>query len=59
MPVAAPDVDPRLLDPRGAWADTGRYDEAAREVAGRFSANFAKFAPHVGEEVRAAGIGSG
>ena len=59
MPVAAPDVDPRLLDPRGAWADTGRYDEAAREVAGRFSANFAKFAPHVGDEVRAAGIGPG
>src|SRR5206468_1793100 len=54
-----PSVDPRLLGPRGAWADTGRCDEAAREVAGRFSANFAKFAPHVGEDVRAAGIGPG
>jgi phosphoenolpyruvate carboxykinase (ATP) len=57
MPVACPGVDPALLDPGGTWADKARYEQAAREVAGRFEANFAKFAPQVGSEIRAAGIG--
>lgn len=56
MPAACPEVDPALLDPRGTWADKRGYDRAAREVAGRFEANFAKFAPFVGREVQAAGI---
>ena len=43
-------------DPRGTWADKGGYDEAARDVARRFAANFEKFAADVPAEVRAAAI---
>ena len=32
------------------------YDRMAREVAKRFEDNFARFAPHVGDDVKAAGI---
>jgi hypothetical protein len=35
------------------------YDQHAREVAGRFEGNFARFAGQVGAEIRAAGIGPG
>lgn len=56
MPTACTDVDPALLDPRGTWADKDAYDSTAREVAGRFEGNFARFAPLVGPEIRAAGI---
>jgi phosphoenolpyruvate carboxykinase (ATP) len=58
-PTSCPGVDPTLLDPRGTWADQAGYDQAAREVAGRFAGNFARFAGQVGAEIRAAGIGPG
>jgi phosphoenolpyruvate carboxykinase (ATP) len=56
VPEACAEVDPELLDPRSTWADARAYDEAARGLAGRFEANFARFAPFVGSAVQAAGI---
>jgi phosphoenolpyruvate carboxykinase (ATP) len=44
VPVEVPGVDPRLLDPRGTWADPERYDEKAHELARMFRDNFEKFA---------------
>jgi phosphoenolpyruvate carboxykinase (ATP) len=43
-----------LLDPRGQWPDGSAYDRAAKDLAGRFRANFAKFGP-VAPEIAAAG----
>ena len=56
MPGACAEVEPELLDPRSTWADGRAYDDAARGLAGRFEANFQKFAPYVGTSVKAAGI---
>jgi phosphoenolpyruvate carboxykinase (ATP) len=44
VPTSCPGVDDRLLSPRAAWSDPTAYDVAAREVAGLFEANFARFA---------------
>jgi len=33
FPTRVPGVDPELLDPRRHWGDTGRYEEAARQLA--------------------------
>ena len=54
VPVAVPGVDSRLLDPRGAWADTTAYDRTAQDLVGKFIANFEQFADHVDESVRQA-----
>ncbi len=54
VPVAVPGVDSALLDPRGAWADTAAYDRTAQDLVRKFIANFAQFADHVDEGVRAA-----
>ena len=56
MPGACAEVEPDLLDPRSTWADGRAYDDAARGLAGRFEANFQRFAPYVGTSVKAAGI---
>ncbi len=53
VPTAVPAVDPKLLDPRSTWADPGAYDRHARELAGMFRDNFARF-EDVDESVRAA-----
>ncbi len=54
VPVAVPGVDSKLLDPRGAWADGEAYDRTAQELVRKFIDNFAQFADHVDESVRAA-----
>jgi phosphoenolpyruvate carboxykinase (ATP) len=53
-PVAVEGVDSKLLDPRGAWADAAEYDKTAHELVRKFVENFAQFADHVDESVRAA-----
>jgi len=54
VPVAVPGVDSALLDPRGAWADAAEYDKTAQDLVNKFIDNFAQFADHVDEGVRAA-----
>ena len=54
VPVAVPGVDAAILDPRATWADTRAYDETAARLVDLFNANFAQFADHVDEGVRAA-----
>jgi phosphoenolpyruvate carboxykinase (ATP) len=56
MPASCPDVPDEILDPRRTWADGTAYDRAAHELAGRFEANFERFAPQVGAEVKAVAI---
>jgi phosphoenolpyruvate carboxykinase (ATP) len=56
IPEACPEVPSALLDPRATWSDSNAYDRMAREVAKRFQDNFARFAPHVGDDVKSAGI---
>ncbi len=54
VPVAVPGVDSKLLDPRGAWADSAAYDRTAQDLVRKFIANFAQFEAHVDEGVRRA-----
>jgi phosphoenolpyruvate carboxykinase (ATP) len=56
MPVTCPDVPDEILDPRMTWSDREAYDRTAQELAQRFEANFERFAPQVGAEVKAAAI---
>ena len=55
VPLAAPGVDPRLLDPRSTWADPSAYDRKARELARLFRDNFERLEVDAGDEVAAAG----
>ena len=56
VPVAVPDVDTALLDPRATWSDPAAYDAKARELAAMFRANFEKrFAADADPAVAAAG----
>jgi phosphoenolpyruvate carboxykinase (ATP) len=56
IPEACPEVPSALLDPRATWSDPTAHDRMARDVARRFEDNFARFTPHVGDDVKAAGI---
>jgi len=49
-------VPDEVLDPQATWADSAAYEQAARAVAERFERNFPQFAPHVGDDVKAAAI---
>jgi phosphoenolpyruvate carboxykinase (ATP) len=51
VPVAVPGVDSKRLDPREAWADPAEYDRTAKELVGKFVANFAQFAEYVDQGV--------
>jgi phosphoenolpyruvate carboxykinase (ATP) len=55
VPVEAPGVDSRLLDPRSTWRDPDAYDRKARELAHMFRDNFARLADEAPPEVAAAG----
>ncbi|MEM9443359.1 MAG: phosphoenolpyruvate carboxykinase (ATP), partial [Pseudomonadota bacterium] len=56
MPEACPEVPCSVLSPRGAWSDGSAYDQMARDVAGRFAANFTQFEAYVSEGVKSASI---
>lgn len=54
VPLAAPDVDATILDPRATWADGAAYDAQAAKLVKLFIDNFAEFEAHVEAGVRAA-----
>ena len=54
VPVAVPNVDGSILNPRDTWADGAAYDVQAQKLVQMFVANFEKFIQHVGDDVRAA-----
>jgi phosphoenolpyruvate carboxykinase (ATP) len=56
IPETCPDIPTEILQPRGAWADTKRYDVIASDLCSRFASNFKQFESHVGKDVLAAGI---
>lgn len=43
IPKAVPGLNPRILDPRGLWADGKAYDAQLRKLARMFVDNFKKF----------------
>ena len=43
VPTALPGVDPKILEPRDTYADASEWDVKAKDLAGRFIKNFAKF----------------
>ncbi len=43
MPTELPGVDTNILDPRDTYADAAQWDEKAKDLAGRFIKNFAKY----------------
>jgi phosphoenolpyruvate carboxykinase (ATP) len=56
IPETCPEIPSEILDPKATWADQNAYDRMARDVARRFEDNFARFAPHVSDDVKGAGI---
>jgi phosphoenolpyruvate carboxykinase (ATP) len=54
VPIGIAGVDPALLDPRGTWKDAAAYDAQAARLVEMFNENFARFADHVDDPVRAA-----
>jgi phosphoenolpyruvate carboxykinase (ATP) len=55
VPTSCKGVPSEILKPRRTWSDGSAYDAKAKELAGRFHANFEQFGEEVPEEVRAAG----
>jgi phosphoenolpyruvate carboxykinase (ATP) len=55
IPVHCPGVPDDVLQPRATWHDPAAYDRKARQLAGAFTRNFAKFADDVPAAVRQAG----
>ena len=43
VPTALPGVDAGILDPRDTYADASEWDTKAKDLAGRFVKNFAKY----------------
>ena len=56
IPQHVNNVPDEVLDPRSAWADKAAYDAAAQALVQRFVDNFASFAEHVDDDVKAAAI---
>ena len=43
VPTELPGVDTNILDPRNTYADASEWDAKAKDLAGRFIKNFAKY----------------
>ena len=43
VPTELPGVNPAILDPRDTYADASVWEERAKDLAGRFIKNFAKY----------------
>jgi len=43
VPTELPAVDPKILDPRDTYSNAGEWDVKAKDLAGRFIKNFAKY----------------
>ncbi len=43
VPTALPGVDTNILDPRNTYADAAEWETKAKDLAGRFVKNFAKY----------------
>ena len=43
VPTELPGVDPKILDPRDTYADAAEWEVKAKDLAGRFIKNFAKY----------------
>ncbi|MEN2495305.1 MAG: Phosphoenolpyruvate carboxykinase (ATP) [Hyphomicrobiaceae bacterium hypho_1] len=55
VPIEAPGIDSKILNPRETWNDTSEYDSQARALVSMFNTNFEQFSNHVCDEVLAAG----
>ena len=56
VPTSLPKVNPAILDPRDTYADPAQWEEKAKDLAGRFIKNFAKYTTNeAGEALVAAG----
>jgi len=57
VPVMLDGVPDLLLDPRRTWDKPDSYDRQAAKLAKMFSENFAQYADHIDDDVRAVAIG--
>ena len=57
VPVAVPDVDTALLDPRGTWSDAAAYDAQAQKLVQMFADNFGQYDAYIDDDVRAVALG--
>ncbi len=55
VPVSCPNVDAKILSPRGTWDRDADYDVQARTLAGMFAENFRTFASEADMDVTRAG----
>ena len=53
VPSDCAGVPSEVLAPRETWADKDAYDQTARDLVGRFHANFEQFDSYVTDEVKA------
>lgn len=51
VPTTCPGIPETILYPQKTWADPQAYEKTARDLAGRFRENFAKYAANVEPEV--------
>ena len=57
VPVSVSGVPDILLDPRRTWDDSEAYDRQAAKLVAMFAENFAQYADHIDEDVKAAALG--
>ena len=53
--MSCPDVPNEVLSPASSWGDKKEYDRRYRDLAMRFTENFAKFTDNTPHEVLDAG----